>query len=111
MQALSSLPSPNSDTSNSHALAVLSNEEEKMKSPVSRILQSNVTCHEQEDRRTILLLYPGGVALVHEEALAGGHVPLPDGGVRPARDDVGVLHRHTVDVARVAPGKDCYTPS
>lgn len=104
MQALSSLPSPNSDTSNSHALAVLSNEEEKMKSPVSRILQSNVTCHEQEDRRTILLLYPGGVALVHEEALAGGHVPLPDGGVRPARDHEGVLHRHAVDVAAVTPG-------
>ena len=43
MQALSSLPSPNSDTSNSQALAVLSNEDEKMKSPVSRILNSNVT--------------------------------------------------------------------
>ena len=57
-----------------------------------------------------LLLYSGGMALVYKETLAGGHVPLPDGGVRPARDDVGVLHRHTVDVAGVAPGKDRYSP-
>ena len=56
-----------------------------------------------------LLLYSGGMALVYKETLAGGHVPLPDGGVRPARDDVGVLHRHTVDVAAVAPGKDNFT--
>ena len=55
-------------------------------------------------------MYSGGVTLVHKETFAGGHVPLPDGGVRPTRDDVGVLHRHTVDVTRVAPGKDCYTP-
>ena len=50
------------------------------------------------------------MTLVYKETLAGGHVPLPDGGVRPARDDVGVLHRHTVDVTGVAPGKDRYSP-
>ena len=40
MQAWSSWPSAISDVSNSQALAVLSKEEEKMKSPVIRILQS-----------------------------------------------------------------------
>ena len=38
MQALSSLPSSNSDVSNSQALMVLSYEEEKIKSPVQSIL-------------------------------------------------------------------------
>lgn len=38
MQALSSLPSPSSDTSKSQARAVLSKDEENIKSPVNRIL-------------------------------------------------------------------------
>ena len=39
MQALSSFPSPSSDTSNSQARAVLSKDEENMKSPVNKILR------------------------------------------------------------------------
>ena len=38
MQALSSFPSPSSDTSKSQARAVLSKDEENMKSPVNKIL-------------------------------------------------------------------------
>ena len=110
MQALSSFPSPSSDTSNSQARAVLSKDEENMKSPVNKILRQELYFRVPREGRD-LLLYSGGMTLVYKETLAGGHVPLPDGGVRPARDDVGVLHRHTVDVTRVAPGKDCYTPS
>ena len=53
----------------------------------------------------VVLLYSGGVTLVDEETLAGGHVPLPDGRVCSPGDHVGVLHRHAIDVAAVAPGK------
>ena len=38
MQALSSFPSPSSDTSNNQARAVLSKDEENIKSPVNKIL-------------------------------------------------------------------------
>ena len=79
-----------------------------MKSPVNKILRQEFYFRVPRDGRD-LLLYPGGMTLVHKETLTGGHVPLPDGGVCPARDDVGVLHGHTVDVAGVAPGKDSFT--
>ena len=105
MQALSSFPSPSSDTSNSQARAVLSKDEENMKSPVNKILREEFYLRVPRDGRD-LLLYSGGMPFVYKETLTGGHVPLPDGGVRPAGDDVGVLHRHTVDVARVAPGEE-----
>ena len=51
------------------------------------------------ERCVNLLLYPRGVTLVDEEALAGGHVPLPDGRVRAAGDHEGVLGPQAVDVA------------
>ena len=80
-----------------------------MKSPVNKILRQEFYFRLPRDGWD-LLLYSGGMTLVYKETLAGGHVPLPDGGVRPARDDVGVLHRHAVDVTGVAPGKDRYSP-
>ena len=102
MQALSSFPSPSSDTSNNQARAVLSKDEENMKSPVNRILiiHNNSSLFQWFSD---LLLYSRGVTLVDKQTLAGGHVPLPDGGVRPSGDDVRVLHRHAVYVAGVTP--------
>ena len=79
-----------------------------MKSPVNKILREEFYLRVPRDGRD-LLLYSGGMPFVYKETLTGGHVPLPDGGVRPARDNVSVLHRHTVDVARVAPGKESYS--
>ncbi len=42
------------------------------------------------------------MALVDEETLAGGHVPLPHSGVRAPRDDVGVQGPQAVDVAEIS---------
>ena len=65
------------------------------------VLEPGGVCpHTSESTRCVtLLLYPRGVTLVDEEALAGGHVPLPDGGVRAAGDHEGVLGPQAVDVA------------
>lgn len=39
------------------------------------------------------------------EAVAGGHVPFPEGIVSRARDDVGVGDGYACDVRSVAPWK------
>ena len=64
MQALSSFPSPSSETSNSQARAVLSKEEENMKSPVNRILSQKFIF--MSEGFLHLLLDSRGVALVNK---------------------------------------------
>ena len=41
------------------------------------------------------------MSLVDEEALAGGHVPLPDGRVRAPRDHERVVGPHTVYITEL----------
>ena len=50
-----------------------------------------------------LPLDPLAVPLVDVDALARGHVPLPDGVVVAAGQDVVVVDGHAVDEAAVAP--------
>ena len=88
-----------------HTLAVLSLEVEKTKSSVTRILgrrKSRIVIIPPK-LQDLLMNFPS-MSLVYEVALAGGDVPLADGGVRRPRVHVDVVQGSARYVLSVAPG-------
>ena len=87
-----------------HTRAVRSLEVEKTKSSVTKILQQLTHFgFEFHFELRHSLVYLPGVSPVDEVALAGGDVPLADGGVRRPRVHVDVVQSGARYVLRVAP--------
>ena len=90
-----------------HTRAVRSLEVEKTKSSVTKILQqlTHFGFEFHFELRHSLVYFPG-VPPVDEVALAGGDVPLADGGVRRTGVHVDVVQRRARYVLRVAPSSE-----